>query len=133
MAAMNAHSDCWFGEPCADGATESCPKARAEARRDKGVPWSQLETRREPGGLRHYLDGEPVHCGVTLELQTVEPKSDDYGEYLHASQRGVLVRYEATFQSDAIAGQMHVKVGGYSFGAAIESHMRFRWPRGGMK
>ena len=24
---------------------------------------------RETGGLRHYLEGEPVHAGVTLELQ----------------------------------------------------------------
>jgi len=27
-----------------------------------------LELRREPSGLRHYLDGEPVHCGTGLEL-----------------------------------------------------------------
>lgn len=40
-----------------------------------------LELRPEPGGLRHYLDGEPVHCGDILELLT-----DDGAR--------VLVRYE---------------------------------------
>lgn len=30
---------------------------------------ASLEVRSEVGGLRHYLEGEPVHCGELLEIQ----------------------------------------------------------------
>jgi len=41
----------------------------------------RLELRRELGGLRHYLDGAPIHCGDLLEMRT------DDGAW-------VVVRYE---------------------------------------
>ena len=80
MSAANAHDDCWRGEPCAIGKPEECPPCIAEAKRDKGQPWSELIEGRDGGGLRHYLDGREVHCGDVLELQGMEPKGDDYGE-----------------------------------------------------
>jgi hypothetical protein len=33
-----------------------------------------LELRREVGGLRHYLSGEPIHAGELLELQLDDGK-----------------------------------------------------------
>ena len=29
----------------------------------------KLEARVERGGLRHYLEGQPVHCGELLEME----------------------------------------------------------------
>lgn len=52
----------------------------------KGAKMGTLELRREVGGLRHYLDGQPVHAGDTLEWNRA-------GEWL----RG---RYEWTFRED---------------------------------
>lgn len=32
------------------------------------VAGARLELRKEPGGFRHYLAGEPVHAGTPLDL-----------------------------------------------------------------
>ena len=129
---MNAHSDCWMGEPCSVGRPEECPKALAQRKRDqeRGAEWPALELRRESGGLRHYLRGEPIHCGTCLEVQATETKSDDYGEYTVWLQKGTLVRYEAQINA-GLGATLHVVVGGVEFCARAEEWMRFRWPKEG--
>ena len=125
---MNAmqHQACFFGEPCVEGKPAECPPAIAAARRDRGRPWSALEVREESGGLRHFLGGEPVHCGDGLRLQAVAYTSDDYGEYTRFLQEGRPVRYEARFLNGELRATLHTMVDGHEFIAAVESWMRFR-------
>lgn len=126
--ADRTHGECWFGEACALGRPEDCPPTIAARQRDKGAPWSALEVRRDAGGLRHYLDGEPVHCGEAMLLQGVEPCWDDYGQWNRALQTGKRVRYEATIQDREIRATLHAGVEGHEFVARFEAFMRFRWP-----
>ena len=103
-------------------------KLRRDAMRDG---WSKLELRRGgASGLRHYLDGEPVHCGTGLELQAVECRVDpDGNEYLAVLPRGQVVRYEASQDGKTISAVLYAGVVGHTFSAALEpSWMRFRWP-----
>lgn len=124
------HDDCWISEPCAIGKPEECPKEIAARKRDKGIPWHALELRTEIGGVRHYLDGKPIHCGMGIELQHLEHKFDDYGEYTKALQVGTVVRYERSGVGDEIrAITLHANVGGHEFVAKLEAWMRFRWPK----
>lgn len=135
---MRNHSNCWAGEPCEVGKPDECPPSIAEAaraKRDKGTPWAQFTLRREPGGLRHYLEGKPIHCGYALELQRVTYKSDDYGEYSVFVQECDVVRYEAQIlpagpgrRDGEIRATLHADVGGHEFVARLEEWMRFRWP-----
>lgn len=85
--------------------------------------------RKESGGLRHYLDGEPVHCGAGLELQSIEHRSDDYGEFIEFLQQGVPVRYEASQDGKAIRASLYAGKGGHCFSTAHDDWMCFRWPR----
>lgn len=95
--------------------------------------WSPLELRRDAGGLRHYLDGESVHCGSELELQTLEYEYDGDGhEYPVPRPWGSRVRYEATLWHGAeahIAATLYADVGGRPFRSDLAATMRFRWPR----
>jgi len=100
-------------------------EARVAAKRGG---WSPLQVRKEGSGLRHYLDGQPVHCGTGLELQVIEYKSDDYGEFTVFRNEGRRVRYEASQDGKTIRATLHVGVAGHEFVAASESYMRFRWP-----
>ncbi len=123
----------------ADGDT-SCatdPKhtAALAARRSGAPSWSALELRRERGDWRHYLDGEPIHCGAGLELQAIEWKGDDYGEFTIKRAEGVRVRYEVEWvrerSKDAPpwVAVLHIAAGGHSgFKGPLEAWMRFRWP-----
>jgi len=122
------HAECWFGEGCAVGREDDCPPTIAARKRDKGTAWSSLELRRDGGGLRHYLDGEPVHCGRAVMLQAIEPCWDDYGEWSYALQQGKRVRYEASIQDREIRATLHAVVEGHEFIARLEKWMRFRWP-----
>lgn len=135
------HEDCSFydimdGTPCADGDPATCPAvAVAEARRRaQGVRWSTLETRDEGSGERHYLDGEPIHCGDAIEMQAFELKADDYGEYEAYLQRGQVVRYELAWPSKPTdldhRAMLYANVGGHSFTASAVGK-RYRWPRSG--
>jgi hypothetical protein len=135
-----AHDECWPGEPCKVD-PRACPHEEVRQRRAglRGSEWGQLELRREGSGLRHYLDGEPVHCGAGLELQAIEYKSDDVGEFTTFLQRGRGVRYEASTlqvvsrdgrpQPSTLHAQLYTVVDGHSFVARAEAWMRFRWPR----
>lgn len=121
------HRECWFGEPCAAGRPDDCPKTIAARQRDKGTPWSALELRRDAGGLRHYLDGEPVHCGEGVLLQAIEYRDDDYGSWSRALPRGTRVRYEAAMGEMEIRATLHAICEGHEFVARLEKWMRFRW------
>jgi hypothetical protein len=122
-----------------DGDT-SCPlnpkhTAALAARRSGARSWSALELRSERGDWRHYLDGEPIHCGAGLELQSIEGKSDDYGEFTLKLDEGVRVRYEVVWLRDRPTDAppwkpvLYLSAGGHSFHGELEQWMRFRWPK----
>lgn len=131
----------------ADGDT-SCPTdpkhtAALVARRSGAPSWSALELRRERGDWRHYLDGEPIHCGAGLELQAIEWKGDDYGEFTVRLAEGVRVRYEVEWlRAPPTDGPpappwkpaLYISAGGHSgFKGPLEQWMRFRWPAQGRR
>lgn len=111
-------------EPCSNAAHI---KALAIiASRPTGSPgWSQIVAGVDAGGQRDYLDDEPIHCGSTLELQSLEVRADDVGEYTVKLLTGTLVRYERN------AGKivLYVYIGGHEFASSLTPWMRFRWPR----
>lgn len=103
----------------------------ALARRAAGAPsWSPLKRRREHGDFRDYLDGAPIHCGAGLELQSIEYRSDDYGEFTLKLATGVRVRYELAWPPGGADRQivLHGSIGGHEFTTMAEAWMRFRWP-----
>lgn len=104
----------------------------ALVRRAAGAPnWSPIERRHsEREGTRDYLDGKPIHCGTGLELQAIEYRSDDYGEFALKLATGVRVRYELAWPPGGADRQiiLHGSIGGHEFTATADSWMRFRWP-----
>jgi hypothetical protein len=90
--------------------------------------WGELILTNGTGGLRHYLDGQPVHAGVGFVLQDVSFKQDDYGQYGCPLQTGTPVRYEASFRSDKVLWSLFTSLGGHEFSSVGEPWMRFRWP-----
>lgn len=72
----------------------------------------QLFLRHEPAGLRHYLDGKPVHCGEFIEMQL----GGIHGPW-------VCVRYEASLK-EPVAVCLHA-VGGRIF---PDQDAAYRWP-----
>jgi hypothetical protein len=129
---MNLHDECWYGEPCVAGPkhAETCPKETVRKRREMEQEgrWSALELRKESGGLRHYLDGLPIHCGMGIELQETVEKEDGYGLYEVPLQTGIPVRYEASQFAGALTWSIHKYLGRVEFVAYGENYMRFRWP-----
>ena len=116
------------GKACSDPAHGAALARRA----DTGTPWSQIERGNDGGGQRDFLDGRPIHCGTTLELQTVEVRSDDYGDYSVVLPSGVRVRYELDVprpEEERRRIVLHSSVGGYEFTRRHSTTMRFRWPR----
>lgn len=91
--------------------------------------WSPIVRGRDGGGVRDFLDEQPIHCGSTLELQTIEYNGDDYGEWTVHAQKGTRVRYEMAWgPNDTRVAVLHVDVGGHEFKGPVEQWMRFRWP-----
>lgn len=89
--------------------------------------WAQIERRYEnDGDLRDYVENRPIHCGDMLELQAIEYKADDDGEYSVSLDKGVIVRYELSSARNPI---FYASIGGHTFTARLEAWMRFRWPR----
>lgn len=107
--------------------------------------WGSLELRRDEGGWRHYLKGEPVSCGSGLLLKPAPiavPRRDDYESdysYREAIRKAdalcvargehVRVRYEAPLYLRAEPpALLYVDVVGHD--AIITAHggMRLRWP-----
>lgn len=73
------------GEPALDGKA-TCGEWRCarehsrelEQRRRRAVFGAKLEPRNEGmSGWRHYLQGEPIHCGTGLELYADDPLNPD--------------------------------------------------------
>jgi len=128
------HDDCWRHDPCYDGDDENCPprvkERRQHAKALEGA-WSLLELRKTESGWRHFVDGEPVHCGETLELQHVEYRYEENGdERLHYKPAGTRVRYEAGLTStEEPRVLLYAGVGGHCFALEAHSGMRFRWPK----
>jgi hypothetical protein len=128
---MSLHDTCSVHDPCDAGAPEVCPREpiRLRRQRDKQGAWGQLIVKKEPGGLRHYLDGKPVRCGSGLVLQHRGTKTDDYGEYSVPLQQGTAVRYEASQDSKELEATLYVLVGENEFTASLQPWMRFRWTK----
>ena len=100
----------------------------ARARRAAGAPsWSAIEHGSEGGGPRDYLDGQPIHCGDGLELQSIKWSADDYGEFTLKQATGTRVRYERS-GGDVV---LYATIGGHSFASGLQGWMRFRWPQKG--
>lgn len=131
---MKEHWNCNSYEPCVAGDPASCPDEinRQVLREIEGQWWKPLITQVDPGGLRHYLDGEKVQCGEVIEIQDVESVAfpDDSGnEYQRPLQTGRRVRYEASFGKDRINATLYTTLGGHEFVCRVEPWMRFRWPK----
>ena len=58
---------------------------------------NRLEVQKEPGGLRHYLAGKPVHAGMPLELLMAD------GSWLSG-------RYENKRYEDGLLARFHFDV-----------------------
>jgi hypothetical protein len=103
--------------------------AAALRRRNGGsAPWSPIVHGRDAGGARDFLDGQPINCGGTLELQVIDMEDDDYGSFSLYTSEGRPVRYEV----DGKGVVLYADVGGFLFTKRLEAGMRFRWPsRGG--
>lgn len=109
---------------CADVAHRT-----ALARRAEGAPsWSPVVRRADGEGWRDHLDGQPIHCGDRLELQGIEYRSNDYGEYTLKTATGALVGYELTWGTEGAVPMLHSSVVGHEFMTRLEPWMRFRWP-----
>lgn len=122
------HSLCSRDEPCVIGQPKTCPAALAASARLDALAGSWLPlTFKED---RHFLDGEPIHCGTALELQAIEYRYDDYGEYHAVLPRGIRVRYELDGPGSlAQRVVLHVNVEGHEFTSRLLGWMRFRWPK----
>jgi hypothetical protein len=99
---------------------------RAVARRALGKVggWGKLERGRDAGGVRDFVDGEPIHAGSGLVLQNIKEESDDYGEFSIFLQEGTRVRYESGGKSPTL----YTMIGGHEFATAAAPWMRFRVP-----
>lgn len=125
-----SHSGCSVHEPCEVDGPEPCPlePARQRRRDAKRNAWHELVLEREPGGLRHYLDDKPVHCGAGIVLQATTERSDDYGEYTVLLDSGNTVRYEASQYKGKIDATLYIVVGGTEYATTLQPWMRFDWP-----
>lgn len=109
------------GAPCEDKEHQ----AALERRRGGAAEWGAIKRGSDAGGERDFLDGRAIHCGATLELQSIEYKGDDYGEFVLRLAKGVRVRYELDVDRRVV---LYADVGGYLFAEKANPWMRFRWP-----
>ena len=112
--------------PCADPTHNEALKRRSAG----ASKWYAIERREDPGGWRDYLEGSPIHCGGQIELQAVEYRGDDFGEYTVWLDKAVTVRYEADLSCEDGGIGLYTSIGGHEFRATHEGWMRFRWPKG---
>jgi frataxin-like iron-binding protein CyaY len=110
----------------------------ALARRAAGAPkWYAIERTHEAGGFRDFLGGHhrgadssvAIHCGEQIELQAIESRDDDFGEYTLFLDKGITVRYEANLSRSDGGIWLYTSVGGHRFQTRHEDWMRFRWPQ----
>lgn len=105
-----------------------------------------LELRRDDGGWRHYLLGEPVACGTGLELSPArpdEPDPDDYrydgrGLRLERARVAALrdmaplpVRYESPLATSGgpPPALLYTVVAGWTGVITAHDGMELRWPK----
>lgn len=101
--------------------------------KEHSAPGSPLVLGDGGGGWRQYLDGNPIHCGATLELAEKEWRGTGDSETLVFTGRFVSVRYEVAWLTSregrtVRVPMMYKSVAGYNFSAPIEDHHCFRWP-----
>ncbi len=103
--------------------------AAAQRRRAAGAsPWWPIVRGKDGGGLRDFLEGEPIYCGAGLLLQGVEDKDDDYGGYTLLTEVGVPVGYELDTYKNVF---LQALLGGHSVEIKAQPGMRFRRPKRG--
>lgn len=138
---MTDHRSCSREEGCLILSPSECPAAKAAKRRADvaSAAWHRLVLRAEDGsdvrsdeldpiptgGWRHFLIGQPIHCGETLWLQANTFRSDDYGEYTVPSEEHTPVRYELDGRRRVI---LYAEIGGHLFSMPLDGGHRFHWP-----
>lgn len=104
--------------------------AEALERRAAGAAkWEKISRLSDGGGYRDFLEGKPIHCGETLELQATEHKYDDFGGYTLYLNEGHLVRYEANLSRPDGGIILYSSIGGHQFHKGYEGWERLRWPK----
>lgn len=101
------------GDPCGEPLDfESCPDCTE-------IPQpGRLHLGRDAGGPRHYLDGQPVHCGAGLEMKL-------------RSGQWIPVRYEASLWDRRINVSLYAEPWGPDDPQAIVEYplaQQLRWP-----
>jgi hypothetical protein len=91
--------------------------------------WGTISRLSDDGGYRDFLDDQPISCGSMLELQAVDYKDDDFGEYSVYLNKGHVVRYEANLSRRDGGITLYSSIGGHRFVASHHAGMRFRWPK----
>ena len=119
------------GVECDDADHRAALRRMAERATESAAPWSPIVRGDDRGGLRDHLDGKPIHCGATLELQAFENRDDDLGGYTVKLPTGALVRYELGIPvaDGRRAIELYASIAGYTVILPHEKGMRFRWPR----
>lgn len=94
----------------------------------EAAEWGKIERREESGDhFRDYLEGEPIHCGAGLLMQSIE-WDDDGGGGTRRLDVGVRVRYEIEWKGGKHP-VLYADVGGRDFVTKlVPEWMRFRWP-----
>jgi hypothetical protein len=122
-----------LSEHASDDRCSNPEHQKALERRRAGAPaWSSIVRGKDAGGDRDFLDGEPISCGSALELQSMEYRADDYGEFTVKLAGGTPVRYELAAPARNESRRqivLYASVGGHEFATSHEAWMRFRWPR----
>lgn len=111
---------------CDDGAHQAARERRAAS----APAWGQLWRQELGDDFRDHLDGEPIHCGAGLLLQSRRYGSDEFGEFVLLLPAGVLVHYEIEWNArPGKRAVLYTDVGGLDFMKPIDrTLMRFRWP-----
>jgi hypothetical protein len=128
----------WMDHEPDDVACPHDPAHTAALQRRRGavlLGWGPLQLGQDGGGWRHFLDGEPIHCGSGLELQAVTYQSGRlrgvHRQAGHGRARPVRDRVAAprgAARRLPWRAVLYVDVGGHTFTAPAEAWMRFRWP-----
>lgn len=126
--------------PCLSDQT-TCGHSACE---EHALGWGPIELRDEgASGWRHYLRGEPVHCGTSLLLSVGATKvnGDSVNAYgvrctLADGHAYIHVRYESPLAimrpGEEPPALLYLLVGPYSAVITASSSMRLRWPHRGL-
>jgi hypothetical protein len=91
---------------------------------------SKLIKGNDAGGIRWFLDGEPVHAGTTLEiLLELNTRFDESGRVVGFTPLWVPVRLEFEFDTDGRALMFWPSHGSNYAKSEVLDGVRFRWPR----